>query len=79
MSTPPAVAADVFDPTKPAAAMALRKLAPVSQRPAADWLPEFRDGYVATYAKAIEDYGMGLDDIAAQFSTVLTPTHLTAR
>jgi PPOX class probable F420-dependent enzyme len=150
MSTSPAAGRDVFDPTKPAHAMALSKLdtaeimwfvsvrpdgrphavpvwfyprdgrllvfsepdsakvrhvrsgsavqvhletgafgnevvvldtaAEVSERPAADWLLEFRDGYVAKYAKAIEDYGMGLDDIAARFSTVLvlTPTHLTA-
>jgi hypothetical protein len=54
--------------------------AEVSERPAADWLPEFRDGYVTKYATAIDDYGMALDDIAARFSTVLvlTPTHLTA-
>jgi hypothetical protein len=45
--------------------------AEVSERPAADWLPEFRDGYVTKYATAIDDYGMALDDIAARFSTVL--------
>ncbi|WP_350348845.1 pyridoxamine 5'-phosphate oxidase family protein [Agromyces sp. G08B096] len=54
--------------------------AEISERPAAEWLAAFRDAYEAKYADAIRDYGMGLDDIAAKFDTVIvfTPDRLMA-
>lgn len=49
--------------------------AEVSERDASTWLSEFRDGYAAKYADAIDSFGVPLDAIVEKFSTalVLTP------
>jgi PPOX class probable F420-dependent enzyme len=54
--------------------------AAISERSAAEWLPEIRDAYEAKYAEAMDDYGMGLDEIVQKFTTVIvvTPTKITA-
>jgi PPOX class probable F420-dependent enzyme len=53
----------------------LHGAAEVSDRDAASWLSEFRDGYERKYAEAIADYGQTLDQIVAGFPTavVFTP------
>ncbi|NNG19878.1 hypothetical protein HJ590_09885 [Naumannella sp. ID2617S] len=52
----------------------------ISDRSSTDWLPDLRDPYTDKYAEAMVNFGMGIDDIAERFSTVieLTPTKLTA-
>jgi PPOX class probable F420-dependent enzyme len=52
----------------------------ISERSAADWLPDIRDAYSEKYAAGMESFGMGLDAIAERFSTVivLTPDSITA-
>lgn len=54
--------------------------ATISDRTSIQWLAEIRESYAAKYADAMVAFGMGLDDIAATFSTVivLTPQSLTA-
>ena len=54
--------------------------ATISERDSAQWLPEIGDAYTAKYAEGMRRFGSGLDEIAAQYSTVivLTPTHLDA-
>lgn len=54
--------------------------ATISPRSTADWMAEIEDGYRHKYAAAIEDFGMPLDEIAADFSTVIefVPTRLRA-
>lgn len=58
----------------------LNGAAAISDRCATDWLADIREPYTAKYADAMVAYGMGLDAIAEQYSTVieLTPTSLTA-
>jgi PPOX class probable F420-dependent enzyme len=48
--------------------------ATVSGDDATTWLPRIREPYEAKYAEAIADFGVGLDDIAARFPTVLVFT-----
>lgn len=54
--------------------------ATVSPCPTADWMTEIEDGYRAKYAAAIENFGMPLEQITEQFSTVIefVPTRLRA-
>ena len=52
----------------------------VSERPAAEWLPEIGEAYAAKYDAAMAAFGMGLDAIAEKFHVVLevVPTRLQA-
>lgn len=54
--------------------------ATISGRTASEWLGEIREDYTAKYPDAMTSFGMGLDAIAEQFSTVIEfrPAALTA-
>jgi PPOX class probable F420-dependent enzyme len=52
----------------------LHGTATVSDRDAASWLDDFREGYERKHAEAIADYGMPLDDIVATFSAAIVFT-----
>ena len=54
--------------------------AAISDRSSTQWLTEIREPYQAKYAQAMRNFGMGLDDIAQQYCTVIefTPRSLTA-
>lgn len=58
----------------------LNGTAEISKRTAAEWLPEIADVYVEKYREAMEDFGMGVDEIMERYSTVIivTPTRLMA-
>lgn len=52
--------------------------AEISDRDAASWLATFREAYERKYARAIEAFGMPLDQLVEKFSTVIvvTPTKM---
>lgn len=54
--------------------------ATISDRSATAWLPDIGDDYTTKYAEGMKRFGMGLEAIAAQFSTVIEfrPASLTA-
>ena len=58
----------------------LNGTAAISDRNFTEWLPQLRAAYSTKYADAMVNFGMGLDAIAEQYSTVieLTPQSLTA-
>ncbi len=61
-------------------AVVLTGTATINERSATQWLDEIRDDYTAKYAEGMKSFGMGLEGIAEQFSTVIEfrPTSLTA-
>ncbi len=58
----------------------LNGTAAISERPAAQWLPEIAEAYTHKYAEGMRAFGMDLEPIADRFSVVieLTPTSLSA-
>ncbi|KQQ93830.1 hypothetical protein ASF62_06465 [Leifsonia sp. Leaf325] len=54
--------------------------AEISDTDATGWLPRIRDVYSTKYAEAMADYGMDIEPIMAQFSSVIvfTPEKLSA-
>lgn len=54
--------------------------ATISDRPSTQWLDEIGADYTAKYAEGMKSFGMGLEAIAQQFSTVIEfrPESLTA-
>ncbi|MET0784583.1 MAG: pyridoxamine 5'-phosphate oxidase family protein [Leifsonia flava] len=54
--------------------------AEISETDATGWLPRIRDAYSTKYAEAMADYGMDIEPIMAQFSSVIvfTPEKLSA-
>ncbi len=48
--------------------------AEIASESTAQWLAPRRDAYIAKYADAIEAYGMGVDEMADTFSTMIVFT-----
>ena len=58
----------------------LHGTAELSDRNAAEWVQDFGDAYAAKHAEAMDEFGVGLEGLVEQYSTVVivTPTKLMA-